>query len=134
MYVNFVKMGICCDVVFNPLWFVEIKWSVVPLRTMALWLIRKGKLQCTFPFPPSLEGESGLAGQHNCTILPPPSLSLSPFDVNFRKACGPLILSFPATIFIMEKRGIGKKLKIKISHQLMIFPSFHGWALYMCIY
>ena len=32
MYVNFVKMGICCDVVFNSLWFVGDKDECSPFK------------------------------------------------------------------------------------------------------
>ena len=54
---------------------------------------------------------SALSGQHNCTI-PLTDFYLSPFDDNFVKGCGPLIVSFCSNKLEPEK-WINGKWKIK---------------------
>jgi hypothetical protein len=100
---------------------------------MFLWLIRK-VIHCYISlflsFSSYLEGKCFVwsAQVHCATILSLSlSLSLSPFDVNFVEACGPLIGRFLAISFDKGKRVIEEnEIKIEILEKFIIYSSFDG--------
>jgi hypothetical protein len=106
---------------------------------MFLWLIRKG-IHCYtslfLSFSSSLEGKCFVwSAQVHCATILSLSLSLSPFDVNFTEACGPLIVRFPAIRFDKGKRGMEEnEIKIEMLEKVIMYSSFDGLLYFLFLF